>query len=132
MSGQKKDWAIHLIALLTGKAWSAFIPMNYDQLKEAILKKYKINAETYRLSIRALETSQDEMPQELYVQLKDLFCNWTKVDQCSKEDLMETLMLKQYLQVLYPERDQGQRAQPNHSSRGRHAGGELHCSTQRP
>ncbi|KAL2085547.1 hypothetical protein ACEWY4_018867 [Coilia grayii] len=105
----KEDWAIHLIPLLTGKARSAFIAMDpesnldYDQLKEAILKKYEINAETYRSQFRALETSLDETPQELYIRLKDLFCKWVKYDSSSKEALMETMVLEQYLRVLYPE-----------------------------
>ncbi|KAL2082753.1 hypothetical protein ACEWY4_022571 [Coilia grayii] len=105
----KEDWAIHLIPLLTGKARSAFIAMDpesnldYDQLKEAILKKYEINAESYRSQFRALETSLDETPKELYVRLKDLFCKWVRYDQCSKEVLMETMVLEQYLRVLYPE-----------------------------
>ncbi|KAL2077897.1 hypothetical protein ACEWY4_025582 [Coilia grayii] len=105
----KEDWAIHLIPLLTGKARSAFIAMDpennmdFDKLKEAILKKYEINAETYRAQFRALETNQDETPQELYVRLKDLFCKWVKYDSSSKEALMETMVLEQYLRVLYPE-----------------------------
>ncbi|XP_056879584.1 uncharacterized protein LOC130520041 [Takifugu flavidus] len=105
----KADWAIHLIPLLTGKARSAFIAMDpenntdFDRLKEAILKKYDINAETYRSQFRALDTSQDETPQELYIRLKDLFCKWVKYDSCSKEALMETMVLEQYLRILYPE-----------------------------
>ncbi len=76
----KEDWAIHLIPLLTGKARSAFVAMDpshtqdYDFVKTAILKKYEINAETYRLRFRNLNTPADESPQELYIRLKDLFC----------------------------------------------------------
>lgn len=77
--------------------------MDYDLLKEAVLKKYEINSETYRLQFRALETSPEETPQELYVRLKDLFCKWVKYDRSSKEDLLETMVLEQYLRVLYPE-----------------------------
>lgn len=105
----EEDWAIHLIPLLTGKARSAFVAMDsegtldYDLLKEAVVKKYEINAETYRLQFRALETRPEETPQELYVRLKDLFCNWVKYDRSSKEDLMELIVLEQYLRVLYPE-----------------------------
>ncbi|KAL2095611.1 hypothetical protein ACEWY4_007759 [Coilia grayii] len=77
--------------------------LDYDELKEAILKKFEINAETYRSQFRPLETRLDETPKELYVRLKDLFCKWVKYNQCSKEVLMETMVLEQYLQVLYPE-----------------------------
>uniref|UniRef100_A0A8C5EVC6 SCAN box domain-containing protein n=1 Tax=Gouania willdenowi TaxID=441366 RepID=A0A8C5EVC6_GOUWI len=105
----KEEWAIHLIPLLTGKARSAFVAMDpdnttdYDLLKEAVLKKYEINSETYRLQFRAMETSPTETPQELYIRLKDLFCKWTRFEQCTKEGLMEKMVLEQYLRVLYPE-----------------------------
>lgn len=105
----KEDWAIHLIPLLTGKARSAFVAMDpvhtqsYDALKIAILKKYEINAETYRQRFRNLNTHPDESPQELYTRLKDLFCKWVNFSTSSKEGIMETLVLEQYLRVLYPE-----------------------------
>ena len=105
----RETWAVHLIPLLTGKARSAFVAMdpddtmNYDRLKEAVLRKYEINAETYRQQFRALEISPTETPRELYVRLKDLFCKWVKFEMSSKEELMETLVLEQYLRVLYPD-----------------------------
>ncbi len=49
--------------------------MDYDSLKEVILKKYEISTETYRLRFRALDTPADETPMELYVRIKDLFSN---------------------------------------------------------
>lgn len=105
----KEDWAIHLIPLLTGKARSAFVAMDpshsqdYDCVKTAILKKYEINAETYRLRFRNLNTPADESPQELYTRLKDLFCKWVRYSNSTKEDIMEALVLEQFLRVLYPD-----------------------------
>lgn len=105
----KEDWAIHLIPLLTGKARAAFVAMDpshtqdYDVVKTAILKKYEINAETYRLRFRNLNTPVDESPQELYIRLKDLFCKWVHYSSSNKEDIMEALVLEQFLRVLYPD-----------------------------
>lgn len=105
----KEDWAIHLVPLLTGKARSAFVAMSpahttdYEKVKEVILKKYEINAETYRLRFRALNTPSDESPMELYVRLKDLFSKWVNFKVSSKTNLMETMVLEQYMRVLYPE-----------------------------
>lgn len=105
----KEDWAVHLIPLLTGKARSAFVAMapaftsDYDKVKEVILKKYEINPETYRLRFRSLNTAEDESPTELYVRLKDLFSKWVQLDVRSKTEMMETLVLEQYMRVLYPE-----------------------------
>ncbi len=79
----KEDWAIHLIPLLTGKAQSAFVSMepiltpDYKAVKQAILAKYEINSETYRLRFRARETLE-ETPRELYVRLKDFFLQMGK------------------------------------------------------
>ncbi len=52
-----EDWAIHLVPLLTGKARAAFVAMSptytsdYERVKEAILQKYEINAETYEIEM---------------------------------------------------------------------------------
>ncbi|XP_039525008.1 uncharacterized protein LOC120477466 [Pimephales promelas] len=105
----REEWAIRLIPLLTGKARSAFVAMNpsltqdYDQLKEAILKKYEISTETYRLRFRSLTTPVNESPQELYTRLKDLFSKWVQFNQSSKDNIMEAMVLEQFLRVLYPE-----------------------------
>uniref|UniRef100_A0A9J7Y7K1 Uncharacterized protein n=1 Tax=Cyprinus carpio carpio TaxID=630221 RepID=A0A9J7Y7K1_CYPCA len=88
---------------------SAFVAMapaftsDYDKVKEVILKKYEINPETYRLRFRSLNTAADESPTELYVRLKDLFSKWVQLDVRSKTEMMETLVLEQYMRVLYPE-----------------------------
>lgn len=61
----KEDWAIRLVPLLTGKARSAFVSMDpmltkdYNAVKQAILSKYEINSETYRLRFRGRETAEE-------------------------------------------------------------------------
>lgn len=45
--------------------------MDYDKLKEVLLKKYEVNTETYRIKFRALNTPANESPMELYVRIKD-------------------------------------------------------------
>ncbi|XP_073714444.1 uncharacterized protein [Misgurnus anguillicaudatus] len=105
----KEDWASYLKPFLTGEARSAFVAMDpvraqdYDSVKAAILKKYEIRAETFRQRFRNLNTSVDESPQELYTRLKGLFCKWVNYDSSTKKDIMETLVLEQYLQVLHPD-----------------------------
>ncbi|XP_065146743.1 uncharacterized protein [Paramisgurnus dabryanus] len=105
----KEDWASYLKPFLTGEARSAFVAMDpvhaqdYDSVKTAILKKYEIRAETFRQRFRNLNTPVDESPQELYTRLKDLFCKWVNYDSSTKKDIMETLVLEQYLQVLHPD-----------------------------
>ncbi|KAJ3611787.1 hypothetical protein NHX12_021801 [Muraenolepis orangiensis] len=77
--------------------------MNYILLKQAVLRKYEINAETYRQQFRSLETDIDETLQELYVRLKDIFCKWVVFDKSTKEYIMEAMVLEQFLRVLLPE-----------------------------
>ncbi|KAG1955346.1 gag-pol fusion protein [Pimephales promelas] len=76
---------------------------DYDKVKEVILKKYEISPETYRLRFRSLSTDTEESPTELYIRLKDLFSKWVQLDVSSKTEIMETLVLEQYMRVLYPE-----------------------------
>ncbi len=105
----REEWAVHLILLLTGKAITLFVAMSpasmmdYVSLKQVVLKKYEISTETYRLRFRALDTSADETPVELFFRIKDLFSKWVRFDASTKMDIMETLVLEQYMRVLLPE-----------------------------
>lgn len=38
---------------------------DYDKLKEAVLKKYDVNRDSYRQRFRALVTPADESPQDV-------------------------------------------------------------------
>lgn len=75
----RDEWAIRLVPLLTGKARTAYILMDltdsedYEKVKEAILAKYEIIADTYRRRFRSLKVEPGETARELYVRLKDLF-----------------------------------------------------------
>lgn len=75
----REEWAVRLVPLLTGKARSAYVHMDiadsevYDKVKDAILAKYEITADTYRRRFRALDMHPGETPRELYVRLKDMF-----------------------------------------------------------
>ncbi|XP_073721145.1 uncharacterized protein [Misgurnus anguillicaudatus] len=105
----REEWAIRLIPLLTGKARSAYVAMDviaasdYSQVKEAILRKYSINHETYRQRFRSLEVMEEETPKELYVRLKDLFHKWVSPDEKTTEDIAEVIVLEQFLRMLSPE-----------------------------
>ncbi|XP_063334794.1 uncharacterized protein si:ch211-282j22.3 isoform X1 [Pelmatolapia mariae] len=106
---QKMDWVFHLIPLLTGKARGAYVHMDmddsldYDKVKAAILQKYDINPETYRLRFRSLEVKPDENPKELYARLKELYEKWVKPKGKTVHEVGETLILEQYLRMLSPE-----------------------------
>uniref|UniRef100_A0A8C1KT19 Gypsy retrotransposon integrase-like protein 1 n=1 Tax=Cyprinus carpio TaxID=7962 RepID=A0A8C1KT19_CYPCA len=105
----KTDWVWHLIPLLTGKARAAYVHMDvnesidYDKVKDAILKKYDVNAETYRQKFRSLSVDPSESPIELYNRLKELFGKWIQPKRKRVEEVSEILILEQYLRMLSPE-----------------------------
>ena len=102
----ESTWAIRLIPLLTGKARSAFVSMemaetgDYALVKEAILKKFNISPETYRLKFRTAEILPDETPKELYVRLKELFIKWVRPEKHSVQEITEIIILEQYMDML--------------------------------
>ncbi|XP_048881447.1 uncharacterized protein LOC125748837 [Brienomyrus brachyistius] len=103
------DWAVRLAPLLTGKARAAYVSMDQDDalsyalLKEAILAKYDINQETYRLQFRGAEVGEEETPKELYVRLRDLYQRWVQPQHHTKEEIGETIILEQFLRLVSPE-----------------------------
>lgn len=61
----------NLAPLLTGKARAAYVAMDieetmdYVKVKNAVMHKYEINAESYRLRFRSSKMEDDETPKEL-------------------------------------------------------------------
>ncbi len=103
------DWAVRLVPLLTGKARSAYVHMDvaesldYQNVKAAILNKYDINSESYRLQFRSSDVGRDETPKELYVRLKELYHKWVQPQNRTKEDIGEVIVLEQFLRLLAPD-----------------------------
>ncbi|XP_035988756.1 uncharacterized protein LOC118561082 [Fundulus heteroclitus] len=105
----KSEWVFRLIPLLTGKARSAYVHMDmddvdsYKHVKEAILKKYDINPETYRQRFRSTDVGPGETPKELYVRLKELYDKWIQPRDKTVKEVGEIIILEQYLRMLSPE-----------------------------
>uniref|UniRef100_A0A3P9HAM8 Gypsy retrotransposon integrase-like protein 1 n=1 Tax=Oryzias latipes TaxID=8090 RepID=A0A3P9HAM8_ORYLA len=103
------EWAYRLVPLLTGKALEAYSAMDEDlsdsylDLKQALLAKFDISAETYRQRFRSTAVPQGETPTETYHRLKGLYRRWIKPDQCSVEDIGEVIILEQLLRMFPPD-----------------------------
>ncbi|XP_051777338.1 neurotrophin receptor-interacting factor homolog [Erpetoichthys calabaricus] len=101
----RADWAIHLVPLLTGGARAAFLAMPveesliYDSLKAAILEKYEISIETYRVRFRSLEWEEGQSPKELLTLLKELCTKWLQPQKHSIDQIIDFILLEQLLQV---------------------------------
>lgn len=103
------EWALHLAPLLTGRARSAYVAMDidetmdYSKVKCAVLKKFEISAETYRVRFRSSVPAEEETPKELQVRLKDLYAKWMTPNEKSKEQIGDAIIMEQFLKVLNPE-----------------------------
>jgi hypothetical protein len=96
-------WATQLAGLLSGDALDAFtsIPAeaarDYTQVKEAILARFEVNAETYRLRFRSSRRKLGESYKMLLSHQSDQLNRWT---QSSGSALKENILLEQFLQSL--------------------------------
>ncbi|XP_026094089.1 uncharacterized protein LOC113066406 [Carassius auratus] len=102
----REEWSCRLVPLLTGQALEAYLAMDenladgYDHLKDALLQKFNISAETYRQRFRAVNIPEGESPTETYHRLRNLFQRWVRPDLHSKEEIGELIILEQLLRVL--------------------------------
>ncbi|XP_023180303.1 uncharacterized protein LOC111605792 [Xiphophorus maculatus] len=105
----RKEWAVRLVPLLTGKARSAYVLMDiadshmYDKVKDAVLTKYEITADTYRRRFQSLDIHQGETPKELYVRLKDMFYKWVKPETSTVKNISELMIMEQFLRMVNPD-----------------------------
>ena len=94
-------WSTQLAGLLTGKALAAFVNVpkeqtgDYDTVKKAILRRYDVNAETYRQRFRNNRRKGFETYKELADRSKDFFKKWRDA---SELDLEEMVLVEQFLQ----------------------------------
>ena len=105
---EEERWALKLAPQLTGKAQQAYAAMeqsqatDYDAVKTAILRQYEINDETYRQRFRSACRKDGEMGCELVVRLRDSAKKWMK-DRETREDVLDILIMEQFLTTLAPE-----------------------------
>ena len=99
---EKAKWVYLLAPQLTGKEQQAYAAMagedtgDYDSLKGAILKRYNVNDESYRMRFRSVAKRQEESYQEMATRTMDLLRKWTR--HC--DDMGEVLELFAVEQLL--------------------------------
>ncbi|KAK7881357.1 hypothetical protein WMY93_029766 [Mugilogobius chulae] len=104
-----EEWALHLAPLLNGRARAAYVAMDitetmdYDKVKKAVLEKFEISAETYRVRFRSSVVREDESPKELQSRLKDLFDKWMTPREKTKEQIGDAIVLEQFLRMQTPD-----------------------------
>lgn len=102
---KRERWAFKLAPNLSGKAQKAYAALSvaeagdYDRLREAILRRYDINEESYRQRFRTGKRGKDESNRELVARLNDLATKWLK-SRKSREEVLDQIILEQFLKTL--------------------------------
>ena len=97
-------WTLRLAPQLTGKAQQAYAALNvadasqYGKVKEAILRRYDINEETYRQCFRNERRKTIETYRELVARLHDLASKWTA--ECSTVEEVVKLVVEQLATIM--------------------------------
>nr|XP_028576322.1 uncharacterized protein LOC114592363 [Podarcis muralis]XP_028576323.1 uncharacterized protein LOC114592363 [Podarcis muralis] len=105
----RDDWMAHLLPALSGEAEQIFSNLdtrdriNYDKVKAAILRGDAIIRERQRQNFRCFCYQEAEGPRGVYGRLQQLCGQWLKVERHSKEQILELLILEQFLSILPPE-----------------------------
>ncbi len=101
----KMRWVLKLAPQLTGKAQQAYAAMSaedacdYDQLKAAILRRYNINEETFRVRFRVVTRKSEEAYVEMVTRVMHLLQKWTR--ECSSmEEVLEVVAVEHMLNSL--------------------------------
>nr|XP_034963297.1 zinc finger protein 397-like isoform X1 [Zootoca vivipara] len=102
------EWAARLLPALSGEADEAFRSLeagdreDYRKVKAAILRGAALRTEAERQHFRHFCCQQVEDPRRIHLQLQDLCHQWLKPERRSKEQILELLVLEQFLASLPP------------------------------
>lgn len=73
---------------------------DYSLVKESILKQHGLTAETQRRSFRQLQYEEAQGPRETHTKLRALCQRWLKPEKHTKEQMLDLLVLEQFLTIL--------------------------------
>lgn len=105
----REEWVARLLPALSEKTQQVFDGMvakdriDYGKVKAAILQGDALQREKHRQHFRHFCYQEAEGPTAAYSRLQDLCYGWLKVERHSKEQILELLILEQFLEILPPE-----------------------------
>ncbi|KAJ8026225.1 hypothetical protein HOLleu_34017 [Holothuria leucospilota] len=104
-----KEWAVNLSNLLTGKGLEAYSALsaeemkNYDVLKTAILKRYRLTEDGFRSKFRAAKPENGETPGQFIFRLSTYATRWIELSETKKtyEELLNLIVKEQFLRSVH-------------------------------
>src|SRR5688572_9873769 len=102
---ERKEWAIFLSALLKGRALDVYSRLpaekatDYDYLKDALLKRFQLTEEGFRVKFRSVKVDSGETPAQFLARLESYLLRWmalAKVD-ATFEGLKDLIIREQYI-----------------------------------
>jgi len=103
----KVDWALYLSALLRGRALDVYSRLpadqanNYDQLKAALLKRYQLSADGFKVRFRSAKPEPGETPTRFLTRIDNYLQRWIELAKAEKSfDGLKTLVVQeQYFSI---------------------------------
>ncbi|XP_066471571.1 zinc finger protein 397-like [Tiliqua scincoides] len=102
----REEWVARLLPALCGQAQEAFSLLetrdkeDYGKVKASILRGDALRRERQRQHFRQFCCSELEDPRRMYIQVQELCCQWLKPERHTKEQILELLVLEQFLSSL--------------------------------
>ncbi|XP_054832564.1 zinc finger protein 24-like [Eublepharis macularius] len=102
----REEWVTRLLPALSGEAEQAFNQLevrdreDYGRVKAAILRVDTISREKWRQHFRHFCYQEADGPRGAHSRLQELCHGWLKVDRHTKEQILELLILEQFLTIL--------------------------------
>ena len=99
------DWSIRLSSLLKGKALEVYSrlaiadAMDYEKLKIALLRRFQMTEEGYKVKFRTSRPEKSESPSQFAARLEDYLDKWIKMAEVENtyQDLKELILREQIL-----------------------------------
>ena len=102
----KEEWAVSLSALLQGKALDVYARMSpdeandYSKLKQALLKRFQLREEGYRVKFRTSQPEKGETPSQFATRLNSYFTRRVELSGIDQDfdHLLDLLLREQFVQ----------------------------------
>ncbi|XP_042306381.1 zinc finger protein with KRAB and SCAN domains 7-like isoform X2 [Sceloporus undulatus] len=105
----REEWVARLLPALSGEAEEAFRTLetgdqeDYEKVKATILRGDALRMELQRQHFRQFCCQEVQDPRRIHSQVQELCHRWLKPDRRSKEQILELLVLEQFLASLPPD-----------------------------